>query len=76
MNKLNHLPLLWMAMVGGEKEKKKQKFWPPKGVETVKKVVKNSIKLKIPILTFYVFSSENWKKKKKYLLFKLFKITF
>ena len=41
-----------------------------KGVETVKKIVKQSIKLNIPILTFYVFSSENWKrpeKEKKYL---------
>ena len=54
----------------GEKKGKGRNFGHLKGVETVKKIVKESIKLNIPILTFYVFSSENWKrpeKEKKYL---------
>ena len=54
----------------GEKKGKGRNYGHLKGVETVKKIVKQSIKLNIPILTFYVFSSENWKrpeKEKKYL---------
>ena len=58
-------------MEGGVKKKGKgRNYGHLKGVETVKKIVKQSIKLNIPILTFYVFSSENWKrpeKEKKYL---------
>ena len=57
----------------GKKKKRSRNFGHLKGVETVKKVVKNSIKLKIPILTFYVFSSENWKRPKKEISF-LFKL--
>tara|TARA_Y100000996_G_C22395471_1_gene590971 strand:+ start:20 stop:661 length:642 start_codon:yes stop_codon:yes gene_type:complete len=34
------------------------------GVKTVKKIVEASIKSKIPIVTFYVFSTENWKRPK------------
>ena len=34
------------------------------GVKTVKKIVESSIKLKIPVVTFYVFSTENWKRPK------------
>ena len=63
-------------MEGGVKEKKKNRnFGHLRGVETVKEVVKNSIKLKIPIVTFYVFSSENWKRPKKEIefLFRLIK---
>ena len=73
------LLLLWMAMEGGVKKKRKgRNFGHLKGVETVKKIVKAAIKLKIPIITFYVFSSENWKRpenEKKYI-FKLIKIYF
>ena len=61
-------------MEGGvKKRKKKQKFWSFKGCRNGKKIVKSSIKLKIPYSTFYVFSSENWKRPKKeiYYLFKL-----
>ena len=57
----------------GKRKKRGRNFGHLKGVETVKKVVKNSIKLKIPILTFYVFSSENWKRPKKEVFF-LFKL--
>ena len=44
-----------------------------KGLETVKKVVNASIKLKIPIITFYVFSTENWNRPKTEISF-LFKL--
>ena len=76
MNQLNHIAFI-MDGNGrwGKKKGKGRNFGHLKGVETVKKIVTASIKLKIPILTFYVFSSENWKRpqnEKKYL-FKLIK---
>ena len=74
MNKLNHIAFI-MDGNGrwGEKKNKGRNFGHLKGLETVKKVVKNSIKLKIPIITFFVFSSENWKRPKKEIDF-LFKL--
>jgi undecaprenyl diphosphate synthase len=59
----------------GDKKKKGRNFGHLKGVETVKTIVKASMKLNVPIVTFYVFSSENWKrpKKEKNYLFKLIK---
>ena len=72
MNTLNHVAFI-MDGNGrwGEKRKKGRNFGHIKGVETVKKIVKSSIKFKIPILTFYVFSSENWKRPKKEVNFLL-----
>ena len=76
MNSLNHIAFI-MDGNGrwGKKKKKNRNFGHLKGVETVKEVVKNSIKLKIPIVTFYVFSSENWKRPKREIdfLFRLIK---
>ena len=59
----------------GKKKNRGRNYGHLKGVETVKKIVKSSLKLKIPIVTFYVFSSENWKRPKKEIsyLFKLIK---
>ena len=70
MNKLNHIAFI-MDGNGrwGKKNSKGRNYGHLKGVETVKKIVKTSIKLKIPILTFYVFSSENWKRPKKEINF-------
>ena len=70
MNKLNHIAFI-MDGNGrwGKRKKRSRNFGHLKGVETVKKVVKNSLELKIPILTFYVFSSENWKRPKKEISF-------
>ena len=65
-----------MAMVDGELKKGKgRNFGHLQGIETVKKIVKSSIKLQIPIITFFVFSSENWRRPKKEInfLFKLIK---
>ena len=70
MNKLNHIAFI-MDGNGrwGIKNRKGRNYGHIKGVETVKKIVKSSIKLKIPILTFYVFSSENWKRPKNEINF-------
>jgi undecaprenyl diphosphate synthase len=74
MNKLNHIAFI-MDGNGrwGKKRKRGRNFGHLKGVDTVKKVVSSSIKLKIPIVTFYVFSSENWRRPKKEITF-LFKL--
>ena len=59
----------------GIKKGKGRNFGHLQGIETVKKIVKSSIKLQIPIITFFVFSSENWRRPKKEInfLFKLIK---
>ncbi len=74
MNNLNHIAFI-MDGNGrwGKRRNKGRNFGHIKGLETVKEVVKNSIKLKIPIITFFVFSSENWKRPKKEINF-LFKL--
>ena len=76
MNTLNHIAFI-MDGNGrwGKKKRKGRNFGHLKGVETVKKIVKDSIELNIPIITFYVFSSENWKRPKQEInfLFKLIK---
>ena len=76
MNKLNHIAFI-MDGNGrwGKKKNKGRNFGHLKGVETVKKIVKSSIKLQIPIVTFFVFSSENWRRPKNEInyLFKLIK---
>ena len=65
MNKLQHIAFI-MDGNGrwGKKKNKGRNYGHLKGLETVKKVVNNSIRFKIPIITFYVFSSENWKRPK------------
>ena len=74
MNRLNHIAFI-MDGNGrwGENKKKSRNFGHLKGVDTVKKIVTASIKLNIPIVTFYVFSTENWKRPKKEISF-LFKL--
>ena len=63
---------------GVKKEEEEEISGHLKGVETVKKIVSASIKNRIPIVTFYVFSSENWKRPKKEIkyLFNLIKSYF
>ncbi len=76
MNKLNHIAFI-MDGNGrwGKNKNKGRNYGHLKGVETVKKIVGSSIKLKIPTITFFVFSSENWKRPKTEIkfLFKLIK---
>ena len=66
MNKLNHVAFI-MDGNGrwGLKRKKGRNFGHLNGVKTVRKIVESSVKLKIPIVTFYVFSTENWKRPRK-----------
>ena len=61
MNKLKHIAFI-MDGNGrwGKKRNKGRNFGHLKGVDTVKKIVQSSLKFKIPIITFYVFSTENW----------------
>ena len=74
MNKLSHVAFI-MDGNGrwGQKRQKGRNFGHINGVKTVKKIVKFSLKFKIPILTFYVFSTENWKRPKSEINF-LFKL--
>ncbi len=76
MNKLNHVAFI-MDGNGrwGKKKNKGRNYGHLKGIEVVQKIVKTSIKLNIPIITFYVFSSENWKRPKneRSYLFELIK---
>ena len=70
MNKLNHVAFIMDS--NGRWEKKRNRgrnFGHLNGVKTVKRVVESSIKLNIPIITFYVFSTENWKRPKKEINF-------
>ena len=57
----------------GLKKKNNSNYGHLKGLETIKKIVYGSIKLKIPVVTFYVFSTENWKRPKVEVNF-LFKL--
>ncbi len=79
MNKLNHIAFI-MDGNGrwGKKKKKRRNYGHLKGVDTVEKIVKASLKFKIPIVTFYVFSTENWRRPKGEInfLFKLISLYF
>ena len=79
MNKLNHVAFI-MDGNGrwGLKKKNSRNYGHLKGVQVVQKIVTTSLKLKIPIITFYVFSSENWKRPKHEInyLFNLIDIYF
>ena len=72
MNKINHVAFI-MDGNGrwGIKRNKGRNFGHYIGVQTLKKTVKSAIKLKIPTLTFYVFSTENWRRPKKEINFLL-----
>ena len=74
MNKLNHVAFI-MDGNGrwGQQRNKGRNFGHFNGVKTVKKIVEKSVRLKIPIITFYVFSTENWKRPKSEINF-LFKL--
>ena len=75
MNKLNHVAFI-MDGNGrwGRKKEKEEISDILKGVETVKKIVKSSIKLKIPILLFMFFLQKIGNdQKRNNFLFKLIK---
>jgi len=62
----------------GLKKKKSRNYGHLKGVKTVQKIVEASILFSVPIISFYVFSTENWKRPKSEInyLFNLIKIYF
>ena len=74
MNKINHIAII-MDGNGrwGKKRGKSRNFGHLNGIRVIEKIVKDSIKIKIPFLTFYTFSTENWKRPKKEITF-LFKL--
>ena len=63
MNQLNHVAII-MDGNGrwGLKKKKSRNYGHLKGLDSVETVIKLSIKQKIPYLTLYTFSAENWKR--------------
>jgi len=65
MNRLNHVAII-MDGNGrwGLKKKRSRNYGHLKGLESVELVIKESIKKKIPYLTLYTFSTENWKRPK------------
>ena len=79
MNNLNHIAFI-MDGNGrwGLKKKNSRNYGHLAGVKTVQKIVEASSLLKVPIITFYVFSTENWKRPKKEInyLFNLINIYF
>ena len=74
MNKINHIAII-MDGNGrwGKKKGKTRNFGHINGIKVIEKLVKHSLKLKIPILTFYTFSTENWRRPKREIKF-LFKL--
>ena len=63
MNKLNHVAII-MDGNGrwGLKKKKTRNFGHLKGIKSVEAIIKSSLIKKIPYLTLYTFSTENWKR--------------
>ena len=63
MNKLNHIAII-MDGNGrwGLKRKKSRNYGHSRGIKSVETVIKSSLIKKIPYLTLYTFSTENWKR--------------
>ena len=70
MNPLNHVAII-MDGNGrwGLKHKKSRNAGHKAGLNTVEKIIKETIKNKIKFLTLYAFSTENWKRPKKEIKF-------
>ena len=66
MNPLNHVAII-MDGNGrwGLKYKNSRNAGHKAGLNTVEKIIKETIKNKIKFLTLYAFSTENWKRPKK-----------
>jgi len=56
----------------GIKKKNSRNYGHNEGVKTVEKIIEESISNKIKYLTLYTFSTENWKRPKKEILFLIF----
>ena len=70
MNPIKHVAII-MDGNGrwGLKKKNSRNLGHKAGLVTVEKIIKESIKKKIKYLTFYAFSTENWKRPKKEINF-------
>ena len=70
MNPIKHVAII-MDGNGrwGLKKRKSRNYGHKKGLDTVEKIIKASIKNKIKFLTLYAFSTENWKRPKKEIHF-------
>ena len=65
MNPLNHVAIIMDGNGrGGIKKKKSRNAGHRAGLNTVEKIIKETIKNKIKYLTLYAFSTENWKRPK------------
>ena len=66
MNPLNHVAIIMDGNGrGGLKFKNSRNAGHKAGLNTVEKIIKETIKNKIKFLTLYAFSTENWKRPKK-----------
>ena len=72
MNPLNHMAII-MDGNGrwGLKNKNSRNAGHKKGLDTVEKIIKESIEQKIKYLTLFAFSTENWKRPKKEITYLL-----
>jgi len=72
MNPLNHVAII-MDGNGrwGLKNKNSRNAGHKKGLDTVEKIIRESIKQKIKYLTLFVFSTENWKRPKNEITYLL-----
>ena len=72
MNPINHVAII-MDGNGrwGVKNKKSRNQGHREGLNTVEKIIKESIKKKIKFLTLFAFSTENWRRPKKEINFLL-----
>jgi undecaprenyl diphosphate synthase len=70
MNPIKHVAII-MDGNGrwGLKHKKSRNLGHRAGLNTVEKIIKETIKYKIKYLTLYTFSTENWKRPKKEVIF-------
>ena len=69
MNILNHVAII-MDGNGrwGLKKGKTRNYGHSKGLETIESIIKVSIEKRIPFLTLYTFSKDNWKRPKNEVL--------
>ena len=72
MNPIKHVAII-MDGNGrwGLKHNKSRNFGHKEGLKTVEKIIKISLKKKIPYLTLFAFSTENWRRPKKEINFLL-----
>ncbi len=70
MNRLNHIAII-MDGNGrwGLKKKNSRDYGHLKGLKTVETVIRAAVQKKIPFLTLYTFSTENWKRPKNEINF-------